>query len=527
MDLKVEHSPAHLQWQKIGTRPHHGICIPLFSLVTEKSCGIGEYLDLIPLIQWASEVHLDVIQLLPLNDTGLGTSPYSALSAFALNPIHLSLDELDGINLIENSHDKIMKMRYWNTPTRVKYYIVRELKMSFLKELFEKIFPDVKKTAKYNEFITQNDWLKPYALFRVFKEKHLWIEWEKWPKELQILSSSQIEQHYLENKEEADFFIFLQFLCYQQFAKTKQFADQKKVLLKGDIPILIGRDSAEVWVKPNLFDLRYAAGAPPDMYSQEGQYWGFPAYNWKEHEKEHYRFWKERLRLAALLYHLYRIDHVVGFYRLWAIPAGKQAKEGSFIPASEQEQRAQGEKIMKLMLESAPILPIGEDLGLVPPWVKESLISLGIPGTRVMRWERRWDTDKGFIPPKDYKHLTMTTVSTHDTDTLQLWWRHFPVEAKEYSAFKGWDYQPFLTLERQKSILFDSHHSNSIFHINLFPEYLALFPEFVSHNPNAERINIPGKVLDINWTYRLHQPLEKIAAHQPLRKLFQELIPKK
>lgn len=179
---------------------------------------------------------------------------------------------------------------------------------------------------------------------------------------------------------------------------------------------------------------------------------------------------------------------------------------------------------MKLMLQAAPILPIGEDLGMVPPSVKERLYSLGICGTKVMRWERRWDEDGGFIPIDHYQIMTMTTVSTHDSDTLQLWWRHFPKEAKIYAEFKGWPYQPFLSLDHHEQILRDSHHSSSLFHVNLLQEYLALFPELVSTNPHNERVNVPGTVNDINWTYRFVPTVEQLINHIPLKKKIYSIL---
>lgn len=274
----------------------------------------------------------------------------------------------------------------------------------------------------------------------------------------------------------------------------------------------------------HYFFLHQAAGAPPDMYSRDGQYWGFPTYDWEELEKQDFDWWRERLQIASHLYNLYRIDHVVGFFRMWAIPLGKPAKEGSFTPAGEHEWIPLGKRLMEMMIKSSPILPIGEDLGLVPPEVKQCLYDLGICGTKMMRWERRWDKDGSFIPIEEYQPMTMSTVSTHDSDTLQLWWRHFPNEAKVFSEFKGWDYKPFLTQERHKEILWDSHHSASLFHINLLQEYLALFPELVSENPNSERINIPGKILDTNWTYRFRPTVEKIIAHIPLRQAMLDII---
>ncbi len=517
-------TPAGPQWEKIGVRNHHGICLPLFSLLSEKSCGIGEYLDLIPMIGWCKEIGMDVIQLLPLNDTGLGTSPYSALSANALNPIHISMYALPDLERVPDYQDKLAKIGYWNRTIRIKHHIVRELKFAFFREYVPRVYDDFSKNPDYRAFVEQNKWLIPYTLFKALKEEQLWKNWEDWPTHLKSPSEAKFLELLEEHKEACRFHEFLQYLCYKQLEEVKRIADQHEIFIKGDIPILISRDSADVWFNRHYFFLHQAAGAPPDMYSRDGQYWGFPIYDWEQLEKQHYDWWRERLQIASHLYHLYRIDHVVGFFRMWAIPLGKPAKEGSFVPPNEDEWIPHGRKLMELMIKTAPILPIGEDLGLVPDEVKHCLYDLGICGTKVMRWERNWDTDGSFIPITEYQPMTMSTVSTHDSDTLQLWWRHFPKEAKLYSEFKGWDYRPFLTLERQKEILWDCHHSSSLFHINLLQEYLALFPELVSQNPNNERINIPGKILDTNWTYRFRPTVERIIDHIPLRHAMLDIL---
>jgi 4-alpha-glucanotransferase len=519
--LKTTSGP---HWERIGVHDHHGICLPLFSLLSERSCGIGEFLDLIPVVEWCKEIGMDVIQLLPLNDIGLGTSPYNAISANALSPIHISLTALPEIERIPDYQEKLSKIRYWNRTSRVKYHIVRELKFALLREYFSRIYDDFARTPDYKTFLEQNKWIKSYALFKSLKEEQLWKNWEDWPNQLKSPSEQGYNDLLEEHKEACHFHAFLQYLSYKQFEEVKKFANQCSVLIKGDIPILISRDSADVWRVRHNFLLHQAAGAPPDMYSRDGQYWGFPIYDWEELEKHNYDWWKDRLQIASHLYHLYRIDHVVGFFRMWAISIGKPAKEGSFVPSNEEEWIPHGRKLMEMMIRTAPILPIGEDLGLVPPEVKQCLYDLGICGTKMMRWEKRWETDGGFIPIDEYQPMTMSTVSTHDSDTLQLWWRHFPKEAKQFSEFKGWDYKPFLTLERHKQILYDCHHSSSLFHINLLQEYLALFPELVSKNPNNERINIPGKILDTNWTYRFRPTIEKIMEHIPLRQAMLDIL---
>lgn len=525
LEETLHNSAAKRQWEKIAICKHHGICFPLFSIHSQSSCGIGEYLDLIPMLEWCHQIGMDVIQLLPLNDTGLGTSPYDSLSAFALNPIHLSMTSLPELSRIINYQDKLKKIAYWTRTARVKHHIVRELKNVFFKEYVPNVFPYISQTDDYKSFIkTHQDWLEPYALFKAIKEKQYWKGWEEWPSNLKSPGQSSYQELLETHKDAVNYHSFLQYLCFKQFERVKEKANELGVLIKGDIPILISKDSADVWYHRHLFLLHLAAGAPPDMYTRDGQHWGFPLYDWEALEKSNYLWWRRRLEVASNLYHIYRIDHVVGFFRMWAIPQGKTPKEGSFIPPEESRWIPHGRKIMEMMLHASSLLPIGEDLGLVPPEVKHCLYSLGICGTKMMRWERRYDTDGGFISPADYEPMTMTTVSTHDSDTLQLWWKHFPKEAKLFSEFKSWPYEPFLSLEKHKEILYDSHHSASLFHINLLQEYLALYPELVSKNPTDERINIPGKILDTNWTYRYIPNIEELTTNVPLIQTMKEII---
>ncbi|MFN0064728.1 MAG: 4-alpha-glucanotransferase [Chlamydiales bacterium] len=513
------------QWMRIREGNHHGIALALSSVRSEKSCGIGEYLDLIPLIQFCQEIGFSILQLLPINDTGLGVSPYDSISAYALNPLFLSLTALPELERIPNYTEKLSKVAYWNRTNRVKFHIVRELKNVFFKEYIPTVFPILSEHTDYTNFLKEHQsWLESYALFKALKEKNFWKSWEDWPSLHKTPSQTTYKDLLDEHKEACNFHKMLQFLCFSQLTQVKKFANKHDVLLKGDIPILISRDSADVWRWRHLFWLHLAAGVPPDMYTREGQHWGFPLYDWNQMEKEGYEWWQERVKIASLLYNLYRIDHVVGFFRMWGIPLGSLPKDGCFYPADEESWVLNGKKLMEMIVKAAPILPIGEDLGIVSWEIKQCLCDMGIAGTKLMRWERRYETDGGFISPEDYEPISMTTVSTHDSDTLQLWWRHYPKEAKLFSEFKGWDYKPFLTLERQREILRDSHTSASIFHINLLQEYLALFPDLVSENPSDERINIPGKILDANWTYRFRPTVEQIVGNIALKELMRTII---
>jgi 4-alpha-glucanotransferase len=522
----LNHCPAAKQWDRIGIKPHHGINIPLFSIHSNQSHGIGEFNDLLLLIDWAVSVGMDVIQLLPLNDTGHGTSPYSAISAFALNPFYLSLAELPHLEKYPSLQEELALMPKHTHSGRIDYQRVREHKKHFLIRYCNLAGTQhLISSSAYQAFLQEASfWIKGYAAFRILKKKHGWTHWESWPGQDQVPSTEFINQVITENQNEFHRHCLVQFLCDMQMKKVYAYANQKNLFIMGDIPILIDRDSTDVWIHRQLFDLNYSAGAPPDLYATDGQNWGFPIYDWERCIEEDFSWWKHRLRWSARYYHIYRIDHVVGFFRLWSIPIGHKGYEGSFLPKDERTWIDHGQRIMLMMVEASLMLPIGEDLGVVPDEVRTCLGAIGICGTRVMRWERKWKEQKQYIMPCEYQANTLTTVSTHDSETLQQWWANHPDEALAYSNFKGWTYQPVLSREYHREILWDSHHTNSLFHINLLPEYLALIPGLCHPDINEERINIPGIVSDSNWTYRLRPSLEELCSNNALKHLISDLL---
>lgn len=490
---------------------HHGIALPLFSLRNPLSCGIGEFLDLIPVIKWCQSVGFDTIQLLPLNDSGGDASPYSALSAIALHPIFLSLHALPFVEMTPDCEEMLRVMRICNASKRFNYFNVLKNKEIFLRRYYEAAFDKIDALPEYHKFIEENRWIEDFASYKYMKSLNQEKPWWEW-------TTDEIR-----NERELNFHKMCQFLAFSQMGQVKLCAEEHKVRLKGDIPILINRDSSDVWANQSLFLLEYDAGAPPDMYSATGQRWGFPIYNWKRHEETNYAWWKERLRVAEKLYHLYRIDHVVGFFRIWSIPVHGTVKDGFFLPRDEREWLPQGEKIMRMLMASSKMLPIGEDLGVVPPEVRALLRKLGIPGTKVYRWERRWNEDRSYIPVQEYIVESMTTVSTHDSTTLSEWWESGGEEVDAFCKFKGWKYSPKLSYERHLEILKDAHSSKSIYHINLLQEYLQLIPELSFEEAKDDRINIPGVVLDTNWTYRFKPTIDEITSNPKLASLLRSL----
>jgi 4-alpha-glucanotransferase len=524
-------TPAGHIWKSIGIHPHHGINVFLSALQSENSCGIGEFLDLLPVLHFCMNAGLGVIQLLPLNDSGYDPSPYNALSSVALNPVYLSLHCLPGLEdekpecaaLLE----KLSSLKAYSLLPRVAYRDVLIAKIRWLKDYIDLFKEQLLSNQEFKLFKDGNPWVETYAMFKVLKDKFDHASWESWPNEYQKFDSNQRSSFIAEFKDSIDFFSLLQFLCFSQLKQIRNFADRHGLLLMGDIPILVSRDSVDVWNLPHLFELQFAAGAPPDIYSSEGQYWGFPLFNWEAIRLDDYRFWRERMRFANEFYHLYRIDHAVGFFKIWGIPIGEPGSRGHFIPADPAQWIPQGEHLLSMILASSSMLPIAEDLGAVTKEIRECLSRLGIPGTKVLRWMRNYDDHKEYLLFNQYPPLSLSCVSTHDSETLTLWWCDCKEEAEAFAQFKGWEYIPLLDDEKRLQILKDSHATTSLFHVNPLQEYFAFFPELVADDPNDERINIPGKFLPTNWTYKYHTPIELWSKHKQLQLVFKEVLTKK
>lgn len=505
-------------WERIGIKIRHGILCPLFSIHSHESSGIGEFLDLIPLIDWCQELGLEVIQLLPLNDLENDPSPYNSISANAICPIFLSLEKLPFVT--RDLLSDLKSLKKLNSEKRVCYNEVRVYKNLWLKKYFEYSKNHILSLPEFKNFEKTNHWLGYYCLFKVLREQFGFTSWQSWPEDFKKISHARYLDLLSKFDEQILFYKFLQYLCFSQLTFVKNYANSKGVLLKGDIPILISKDSADAWFHNELFNFHYTAGAPPDNFNEETQNWNFPIFDWKKLKETHYSWWKERLKYASNFYNIYRIDHAGGFYRLWSIPKDCPGR-AHYIPKPTGTWIERGAAILKEIATSSPMLPIAEDLGNIPIEIKNSLMDLGICGTRVMRWEMK---NGEFIPFEKYPLLSMTCVSTTDSETLAMWWKDSPKQAKLYAKMKNFTYQPTLTPEKRLEILYDSHHSNSLFHINLLQEYLALFPDLVSTNLSEERINIPGTVGPHNWTYRLTPSVEEITKHTGLKDAFHRIL---
>ncbi|MDN3504892.1 MAG: 4-alpha-glucanotransferase [Rhabdochlamydiaceae bacterium] len=503
----------------------NGINLPLASLRSINSCGVGEFYDLIPMIDWVKEINMDIIQLLPINDTGYDSSPYNALSSIALHPIYISLHALEQLSDHPNLQEKLTEFIPYNKEQRVQYDDVLRMKMDFLRLYYSQTKVLYQSDESFIAYKNKYPWIKRYALFKTLKETQNLSSWKKWPDELKNPSPTTVKELYELHDDEIEFHFFVQYICYNQLLIVKRHAHSKGVMIMGDIPILISPESVDVWFYRRFFNMKYAAGAPPDEFNKDGQYWGFPIYDWKELKADNYRWWDRRLKYAENFYDIFRIDHVIGFYRIWAIPPRQLAIKGEFIPSDEKKFTKLGHCSLKALLKFTHMHPIGEDLGSMPTpaSVSKSLDTLGIDRTIVVRWEI-FKTTGEFIPYDKYKKGSYCTLSTHDSETLTQWFRDFPDEAKAFCKAFDMPYKKKLTKTMREKILTDAHHTNSRFHINLLQEYLALFPKLVWECPDDERINRPGMVLPTNWTYRLRPTVEEIVTSKTLKKMMKKII---
>ena len=306
-----------------------GVAVPVAALRSAESCGVGEFADLVPLGQWCRDAGLELIQLLPVNYTGGNSSPYSALSAFALHPLHIRLQDLPGAARYAGEISGF--------PTalgRFSYPRTLAFKLSLLARLFADNERSIAADAGFTQWRQQNPWVVPYAVFTALRKENGQKPWWSWPN-LGDPTAEQISAWWDSHPEQCLLPAWVQFQAEKQLAAASRSLSDMGVHLKGDLPILMSGDSADVWAYRQFFDLSAQAGAPPDMFSPDGQNWGFPVYDWEALARDDYRWWKERLRQAGKFFHAFRIDHVLGFFRIWRIPRGElTGLLGRFSPST-------------------------------------------------------------------------------------------------------------------------------------------------------------------------------------------------
>ncbi|MBI4972266.1 MAG: 4-alpha-glucanotransferase [Candidatus Omnitrophica bacterium] len=415
------------KWKRIGLRKRSGILVSLFSVYSKDSLGIGDFEDLKLLIDWSKKSGNSIIQLLPMNDLGATFCPYDGSSSFALEPAYLSLGQIKGAQK-RHFRKRIAEIKE-KFPLDRPYldYRIKKEKINLLWDIYLEYKPDESKGFK--DFIRKNSyWVFDFALFKVLKDYQNDLPWYEWEEKYKSRDLKELTIFSRSHERKIDFQVWLQWQLYQQFKAIKKYAEKKKILLKGDLPILVSRDSADIWQHQEFFKLDFAAGAPPDMYTALGQRWGMPTYDWEKIRQDNYRYLLERLKYAAEFYGLLRIDHVVGLFRIWSIPDDElpenKGLNGFFDPSDESKWGKQGKEILSFMLKNTNMLLCAEDLGVIPKICPQTLKELGIPGNDVQRWRKDWKIKHDFLKAQEYRQLSVAMLSTHDTTNWPAWWEN-------------------------------------------------------------------------------------------------------
>jgi 4-alpha-glucanotransferase len=534
-----------------------------------------------------------------MNEMGALSCPYDSVSSFALEPVYLSLK--DPYFPKSKSLSDAFKDLQRHLPLGKKNldYAVKKQKLLLAQEIFSKA--EEGNSSQLGQFRDENaNWLLDFALYKVLKSHQGGQPWYDWEEKFRERDRRALEDFKKGHTEEIDFQIWMQWQLYRQLKEVKAHAAEKGILIKGDMPLLVSRDSADVWAHREFFKLLFSAGAPPDMYCARGQRWGMPTYDWGRIAADDYRYLKARLKYAQNFYDILRIDHVVGLFRIWSIPYGEPLENkglnGFFDPGDESQWPGHGRDILRALLGSTDMLLCAEDLGVIPQVCTDTLREFGIPGNEVQRWAKDYKIKHDFLKPQDYRPFSVAMLSTHDTTNWPAWYefeagtvdeglfvrrcsdhrnigcdnvkmRLFDFSRSCFGRLRWQDNidcaeKLIAVLGRSKEELADflemyenSFHekeklwgqmrlegkmrqrcdseilksafrltleSESVFCINSLIDWLFLAGLFKG-NPHQYRINTPGTISPLNWSFTLPISLEELLKHK-INKTIRQMI---
>lgn len=319
-----------------------GVSIPVFSLRSKQSLGVGDFNDLKKMIDWCNKISVKMIQLLPVNDTTIthtwkDSYPYSSVSSIALHPLYISIEKVAGKSNIKLVESLIAEGKKFNAYAQIDYEAVMNIKWKSLRLLYDAMYESVSIDQDFKKFFTKNEhWLVSYAVFSYLRDKYKTAEYSKWedhaiftPQFLKEIEGANTLTH-----KKCCFYYFIQYHLHKQLKDAQAYANKKGIILKGDIPIGVTRFGVETWTEPALFNLDMQAGAPPDDFAEKGQNWGFPTYNWEAMKHNGYKWWRQRFQHLSQYFDAIRIDHILGFFRIWSIPSNQiEGIMGRFVPA--------------------------------------------------------------------------------------------------------------------------------------------------------------------------------------------------
>lgn len=461
-----------------------GILLPITSLPSPYGIGtMGK--SAFEFIDFLSLAKQSYWQVLPLGPTSFGDSPYQTFSVFAGNPYLIDLDKL-----VEEGYLKKEEIAgYEHMPLKIDYGYLYKWRFDILRKAYQRFTIN----EEYLTFLSLYDskWLNDYALFMSLKKKYNDQSWQEWDTMYKFYDTKILHQFYIENKEEVEYWKFIQYLFFHQWEQLKKYANDKEIEIIGDVPIYVALDSADVWSKPQNFQLddtlkpTKVAGCPPDAFATTGQLWGNPLYNYRVMEKHHFDWWVERMEAAFRLYDVVRIDHFRGFEAYYAIPAEDvTAEHGTWI-------KGPGMKLFRVFKKRFSKLPIiAEDLGFLTENVHQLLKQTGFPGMKVLEFAFDPKGDSTYLPHHHIPHSVVYT-GTHDNVPIRAWFDALSPEEKHFV-------REYIMLENDDKICDQMVRCalESVAETAIIPiqDYLGLGID--------SRINTPS-TKDNNWTFRL------------------------
>lgn len=496
---------------------HAGLLVPLFSMPSSHSWGLGEITDIPLIAEWLQLAHQDLLQLLPINEMAVGQrSPYSAMTAMAIDPIYISVHAMEDFAAIGGEAAMGASWRARLDAARqakgVDYALARRVKDEALQASFERFYdeewsagsPRAQALRAWAE--SQSWWLDDYTLFRAVHAREQERSWTEWPEPLRQREPAALAETRRELTRDILYREWLQWIADEQWRLAKR--QSAPVSLIGDLPFMVDGDSADVWANAHAFRLDASVGAPPDAFSETGQNWGLPVYRWDVMRRHGFAWLRERARRSAALYDGYRVDHLVGFYRTYVFP--RNGGKAYFTPADEKDQQALGETVLGIFAEPGARI-VAEDLGTIPDFVRASLARLQVPGYKVLRWEREWDEDgQPFRAPAAYPSVSLATSGTHDTETMAAWWDgagedercallEIPGLAERLRPLP--DSRSGYTPALRDALLDLLFASGSDFLLLPMQDVFGW----------RERVNVPASQDQENWTWKLPWPVDSLA----------------
>lgn len=544
-----------------------GILVPVFSLRTETDLGIGDVASLRQFIDWAAEAGFGFVQLLPVNETGPDHSPYNAISSVALDPLTLDcspqgledLDEADYWRLLRDHH--VDRLRRGPVQHEAAGALKRELLWLAFAGFLERHYQGgTDRDEDFHAFCeAEGDWLGDYCLFRLLMELEGGSQvWQEWSEEHNTIAKARARVNDLLDAEPEKterqllHHAWLQWVAHGQWREARRHADSRGVRLMGDIPFGVSACSVDVFANPEIFDLDWYGGAPPERLFKDdpfvqkwGQNWGIPLYRWDVLEQRGYDWWRQRVGKVAEIFGMFRVDHALGFYRIYSFPWNPTRNE-EFFPLSEDEaaercqgrrpgfrprpddteedqaaNRTEGETYLSMMREAAAGAEIvAEDLGVVPPYVRPSLDSLGIAGMKVPQWEYEGGE---ILPPGRYPELAFATYATHDHLPLRVQWEQqlgILGDEELRETHEAWEARQFLHGLCEFAGIEMAEGNPPPWSGEVQEKLLAaLFSTPARHAAVMitdlfglrDRINVPGVMSGANWSWRLEPTVSELA----------------